>query len=75
MICGKTQGAPEGVHAGNAVLVGTDKAKIAAATNALLSDDAVYARMSLAVSPYGQGDSAVQIRSWILEAFETNDGK
>jgi UDP-N-acetylglucosamine 2-epimerase (non-hydrolysing) len=55
--------------------VGTDKAKIAAATNALLSDDAVYARMSQAVSPYGQGDSAVQIRSWILEAFETNDGK
>ncbi len=75
VILRETTERPEGVHAGNAVLVGTDKAKIAAAVNALLSDSNVYERMSHAVSPYGQGDSAVQIRSWILEAFDTNDGK
>jgi UDP-N-acetylglucosamine 2-epimerase len=75
VILRETTERPEGVHTGNAVLVGTDKTKIAAAVNGLLSDEAVYAKMSQAVSPYGNGDAAVQIRSWILEAFETNDGK
>ena len=60
---------PEGVHAGNATLVGTDTEVIVAETARLLSDSDAYAGMSKAVSPYGEGDAAQRIRAWVFEAF------
>jgi UDP-N-acetylglucosamine 2-epimerase (non-hydrolysing) len=60
---------PEGVHSGNAKLVGTRKEVILTEARALLSDPTAYAAMSQAASPYGSGDSAQQIWQWISEAY------
>jgi UDP-N-acetylglucosamine 2-epimerase len=61
---------PEGVHAGNARLVGTDTATVLDEASRLLSDEAAYAAMARAVSPYGQGDAAQRIRAWVFETFD-----
>jgi UDP-N-acetylglucosamine 2-epimerase (non-hydrolysing) len=46
---------PEGVSAGVAQIVGTDRTAIVAAVRALLHDKSAYARMARAVLPYGDG--------------------
>ncbi len=61
---------PEGVHSGNAKLVGTDESVVFDAASALLGDEAVYGAMSRAASPYGDGDAARRIREWIFEAYQ-----
>ncbi len=61
---------PEGVHSGNAKLVGTDEAVVYPAARELLSDDAAYAAMAKAASPYGDGDASRRIREWIFEAYQ-----
>jgi UDP-N-acetylglucosamine 2-epimerase (non-hydrolysing) len=53
---------PEGVHAGTAKLVGTDKARIIEEGTMLLSDEAAYRSMAQAVSPYGDGRASQRIR-------------
>jgi UDP-N-acetylglucosamine 2-epimerase len=53
---------PEGVEAGTARLVGTDEEAIFGAACKLLSDEAAYAQMANAVSPYGDGRAAERIR-------------
>jgi UDP-N-acetylglucosamine 2-epimerase (non-hydrolysing) len=52
---------PEAVTAGTVKLVGTDRAKIVAATDELLNDDKAYNAMSLAHNPYGDGMAAQRI--------------
>jgi UDP-N-acetylglucosamine 2-epimerase (non-hydrolysing) len=52
---------PEGVEAGTAVLVGTDRDRIVTETIRLLEDDAAYERMARAVNPYGDGHAAERI--------------
>jgi UDP-N-acetylglucosamine 2-epimerase (non-hydrolysing) len=52
---------PEGIEAGAAVLVGTDRDRIVSAMTTLLSDDDAYRRMATAVSPYGDGHAAERI--------------
>lgn len=52
---------PEGVAAGAARLVGTDRAAIVAAANELLDDDAAYAAMAKVENPYGDGTAALRI--------------
>lgn len=52
---------PEGLAAGTARLVGTDATTIQAAVDELLTDQAKYAAMANAVSPYGDGRAAVRI--------------
>lgn len=54
---------PEGVEAGVVRLVGTDRARIAAALGELWDDPAAYAAMSRAVNPYGDGQAAGRILS------------
>ncbi|MDQ6873938.1 MAG: UDP-N-acetylglucosamine 2-epimerase (non-hydrolyzing) [Actinomycetota bacterium] len=49
---------PEAVLAGTALLVGTDEETVAGAVTALLTDPAVYAAMTSAVNPYGDGLAA-----------------
>ena len=51
----------EGVDAGTAVLVGTDRGRIYLATKKLLIDQSFYNTMSLAINPYGLGDTSKKI--------------
>jgi UDP-N-acetylglucosamine 2-epimerase (non-hydrolysing) len=52
---------PEGIEAGVAKLVGTDRARIVAAASLLLTDDDAYRAMANAVNPYGDGRAAERI--------------
>jgi UDP-N-acetylglucosamine 2-epimerase (non-hydrolysing) len=69
LILRKTTERPEGVHSGNAKLVGTDEAVVYGEAHTLLSDDAAHASMAKAASPYGDGNAARLIREWIFEAY------
>lgn len=60
---------PEGVEAGVARLVGTDKEKIVKFTELLLNDNAEYNKMSKAVSPYGDGNAAKKIVKILINKF------
>ena len=51
---------PEGVEAGTARLVGTDRRRVRSALLELLRDDKAYARMAKAVNPYGDGRAATR---------------
>jgi UDP-N-acetylglucosamine 2-epimerase (non-hydrolysing) len=53
---------PEGVDAGTAKLVGTNRERIVAEATSLLSDASAFERMAKAVSPYGDGKAAKRIR-------------
>jgi len=52
---------PEGVEAGVARLVGTERRRIVAETRRLLTDASAYQRMAHAVNPYGDGRAAERI--------------
>ena len=52
---------PEGVEAGVAKLVGSDRARIVAEATRLLTGGEAYAAMSTAVNPYGDGHAAERI--------------
>lgn len=60
---------PEGVAAGVAVLVGTDRRRIAETAAALLSDPARYAAMAGATNPYGDGHAGARIADILAERF------
>ncbi len=51
----------EGVEAGTAVLTGTSRTTIVAAVQRLLDDAKVYAGMTQAINPYGDGKAAERI--------------
>lgn len=53
---------PEGVHAGTAKLVGTDRETIVREALILLQSAEAYAAMAQAVSPYGDGRTAQRVR-------------
>jgi len=53
----------EGVTAGTAVLVGTDRERIFDKCQQLLTDPAEYRKMARSVNPYGDGDSCRRITS------------
>lgn len=57
---------PEGIEAGNAVLVGTERTAIVQAALKLLRDAEAYRRMATARSPYGDGNAAKRIRYIVL---------
>lgn len=52
---------PEAVEAGTVKLVGTDSKTIVSTACALLDDEALYNRMSIARNPYGEGDACQKI--------------
>lgn len=56
----------EGIDAGTAVLVGTGRERIREAAQKLLDDKTAYEAMAKAVNPYGDGTSAQQIVSLLL---------
>ncbi|WP_135557506.1 non-hydrolyzing UDP-N-acetylglucosamine 2-epimerase [Paenibacillus cymbidii] len=60
---------PEGVEAGTLELVGTDEALVYERTKALLTDKALYERMSNAANPYGDGRASERIVQAIKHHF------
>lgn len=60
----------EGLEAGTALLVGTDKDRIVSETLKLLNDQAEYDRMSRAINPYGDGRASERIESVVLKYYE-----
>ncbi len=61
LVMRETTERPEGVAAGNAVLVGTDREAIEENLNRLLTDPAAYRQMAEARNPYGDGTASRQI--------------
>jgi UDP-N-acetylglucosamine 2-epimerase (non-hydrolysing) len=70
LVMRETTERPEGVEAGNARLVGTDKKKIIEETGKLLEDRAEYDKMSRVASPYGDGRAAEQIKDAVFSYFK-----
>lgn len=61
LVCRNTTERPEGLAAGSALLVGTDRSKIFLEAARLLEDPDHYASMSQIVNPYGDGRAASRI--------------
>ena len=61
LVLRQTTERPEGIDAGTALLIGTDKERIVAEATRLLTDPKLHARMSKATNPYGDGRAAEQI--------------
>ncbi len=59
---------PEAVDAGTVLLVGTDKEKIVSGVEKVLLDGNIYARMSKAHNPYGDGHACEKIVQTLLDA-------
>ena len=66
LVLRRTTERPEGVTAGTANLIGTERADIVAAASRLLSDSNAYADMSHAANPYGDGRAGERIAQAIL---------
>ncbi|AZN38606.1 non-hydrolyzing UDP-N-acetylglucosamine 2-epimerase [Paenibacillus albus] len=66
---------PEGIEAGTLELVGTDEAVVYERASALLSDAALYERMSKAANPYGDGKASERIVQAILHHFGKTDNR
>ncbi len=62
---------PEGIEAGVARLVGTQRARIVAETTRLLCDPAAHAAMAQRRNPYGDGQAAARITRILLEKSRT----
>jgi UDP-N-acetylglucosamine 2-epimerase (non-hydrolysing) len=60
---------PEGVEAGTAVVVGTDKARIVEVAGKLLTSRSAYEKMANAVNPYGDGRASGRIVAALAERF------
>ncbi|MFM7217839.1 MAG: non-hydrolyzing UDP-N-acetylglucosamine 2-epimerase [Bacteroidota bacterium] len=59
----------EGVDAGTARLVGTDRERIVASLEELITDRTAYDRMARSVNPYGDGKSAARILGHVRDYF------
>jgi UDP-N-acetylglucosamine 2-epimerase (non-hydrolysing) len=57
---------PEGIEAGTAKLVGTEKTAILDEIDTLVNDEKEYERMANAVNPYGDGKAAKYIKEAII---------
>ncbi|MDO5655132.1 MAG: UDP-N-acetylglucosamine 2-epimerase (non-hydrolyzing) [Flavobacteriaceae bacterium] len=62
----------EGIEAGNAILVGTDKEKIVKETIRLLEDNERYMQISQISNPYGDGRASEKILDIIKDYFQIN---
>lgn len=65
LVLRRTTERPEGVDAGTAQLVGTERAAIVAAAAKLLDEPDAHAAMAKAVNPYGDGHAAERIAAAI----------
>jgi UDP-N-acetylglucosamine 2-epimerase (non-hydrolysing) len=60
----------EGIDAGIALLVGTDKEKIVKSVRMLLSNKGEYNNMAKRRNPYGDGKSSMRIRTTIKKLLQ-----
>jgi UDP-N-acetylglucosamine 2-epimerase (non-hydrolysing) len=60
---------PEGIEAGTLELVGTEEEQVYGRAKAILSDDALYNRMSKSANPYGDGQASKRIVRALLHHF------
>jgi UDP-N-acetylglucosamine 2-epimerase (non-hydrolysing) len=60
---------PEGVAAGTAVVVGTDRGRIVSTATELLTSPEAYSRMANAVNPYGDGHASERIVAALADRF------
>lgn len=67
LVMRKTTERPEGIEAGTAILVGTDRKRIVEETARLLDDEDAYEAMARAVNPYGDGKASERIVRIILD--------
>ena len=67
LVMRKTTERPEGIEAGTAILVGTDRKRIVEETARLLDDGEAYEAMARAVNPYGDGKASERIVRIILD--------
>ena len=65
----------EGIKAGTAILVGTDRKKIISKARALLSRGALYNKMSKARNPYGNGKACEKIEKILANEFKKHREK
>ncbi|WP_250890018.1 non-hydrolyzing UDP-N-acetylglucosamine 2-epimerase [Sphingobium nicotianae] len=68
LVMRETTERPEGVAAGTARLVGTDRARIVAEIFTLLDDKTAYGAMARAHNPFGDGQAAARIARIISDA-------
>ena len=68
LVLRETTERPEGVAAGNALLVGADRTRIVAAASRLLTDQVAYQQMAGVTNPYGDGHAAARILNCLAEA-------
>ncbi|WP_313805070.1 non-hydrolyzing UDP-N-acetylglucosamine 2-epimerase [Sphingobium sp.] len=73
LVMRETTERPEGVAAGTAKLVGTDRAMIVRSVFTLLDDAAAYAAMALAHNPFGDGHAAERIATIISASVQAED--
>ncbi|HEX8832818.1 MAG TPA: UDP-N-acetylglucosamine 2-epimerase (non-hydrolyzing) [Abditibacteriaceae bacterium] len=66
LVMRRTTERPEGVAAGTAKLVGTDREEIVREASILLSDQSAYDAMSHAANPYGDGAASERIAAALL---------
>ena len=64
---------PEGIEAGVAKLVGTNKAEIIRAVREILTHQAIYDQMVNSANPYGDGKSAGRIVNLLYSAFNNEE--
>lgn len=69
LVLRETTERPEGIEAGTLELVGTNEVKVYERAHALLTDKALYERMSHAANPYGDGQASKRIVQAILYHF------
>ncbi|WP_284643115.1 non-hydrolyzing UDP-N-acetylglucosamine 2-epimerase [Paenibacillus silviterrae] len=69
LVLRETTERPEGIDAGTLELVGTDEQKVYDRARALLTDRALYDRMSKSANPYGDGKASERIVDAILYHF------
>lgn len=66
LVLRRTTERPEGVSAGTARLIGTERDVIVEAASKLLADESAYDEMSRAANPYGDGKASERIAAALL---------
>lgn len=69
LVLRETTERPEGVDAGTLELVGTNEEKVFERARAILTDKALYQKMSTAANPYGDGKASERIVQAILHHY------
>lgn len=73
LVLRETTERPEGIDAGTLELVGTNEDDVYGRARALLTDKALYERMSKAANPYGDGQASKRIVQAILHHYSRGE--